>query len=542
MSWDNLHLIVKSFRYKSQLPCSKVAIIQQEILLDILNNNRFTEYGMTYHFSDIDTVESYQSKVPVVTYDDLSIQIDRMVHGETSVLCSEEVLAFEPTGGSTSGSKLIPYTASSLLSFGVALKAWLCDLLDNRPAIKAGSAYWAVSPALRSREFTPGNIPIGLESDAEYFGVSLMKDILSTLAFPVTLSTVDDFDEWRYLTLRYLLAADDLSFISVWSPTYILNLVDALKNDYQRLATDIASGCISLNKEALTVAHQSLLVADPQRADVILRACSGGTVDINALWPRLDTLSCWLHASSSSYKNQLENYFPGVYIQPKGLLATEGIVSIPMVKYGNAALTINSGFYEFVDPKGEVSLAHELVEDVIYSVLLTNNSGLYRYDIGDLVKVVGYFDSVPLLEFIGRHHSYTDICGEKLSESFVYNTMKDIQGFALLMPSHEDKKYYLFLDSSEFELSSGREAVIRLDLALKSNPQYRYARQISQLSSICSVLVNNPWDIYQNHELCNGRKLGEIKPVSLADKPSLMAALFDASKGSIQTRITRAEI
>jgi hypothetical protein len=58
-----------------------------------------------------------------------------------------DLICFEETGGSTQGSKLIPYTQTSLQSFQSALWPWLDDLLLARPEIKQGSAYWSISPA-----------------------------------------------------------------------------------------------------------------------------------------------------------------------------------------------------------------------------------------------------------------------------------------------------------------------------------------------------------------------------------------------------------
>lgn len=528
MGWNNLHLTVMPYGKAMVSSLPDAAEIQSKILFEILHRNRQTEYGLKHGFGKISSIDEYQSSVPVVSYDDITEHINSMVNGEIDVLCSEEILAFERTGGSSAGSKLIPYTASSLDSFGVALKTWLCDLLDHRPGIKSGSAYWSVSPALKSRKcLTSANIPIGLASDAEYFGASLAQDLLSTLVTPMTLSAVDNFEDWRYLTVRYLLAAEDLAFISVWSPTYIIDLLDYLKSDYQRLASDIASGSISIDNESLCDSHKALMISDRDRSEIVKKACSQDKIDISVLWPQLDTLSCWLSAASGRYKLKLEEYFPDVYIQPKGLLATEGVISIPMCRYSADLLAITSGFYEFIDSSGNVLLANELLQDEVYHVLITNHSGLYRYDIGDQVRVTGKADSVPLLEFIGRSHSDIDICGEKLSEAFVYRAMQSIKGFALLMPSYQERKYYLFFDSEEHNLSSGNNAAERLDMQLQKNPQYRYSRKIEQLPVIEPVLVNHPWQLYQTHEIVRGRILGDIKPVTLLDDALLFHVMLE---------------
>ena len=102
--------------------------------------------------------------------------------------------------------------------------------------------------------------------------------------------------------------------------------------------------------------------------------------------------------------------FPQVEIQPKGLLATEAIVSIPLLDSPAPALAVRSHFFEFaaVDFVGggivdsrRPRLAHELECGGRYQILVTTAGGLYRYCLGDEVEVVGSSDQCPLLRFLG---------------------------------------------------------------------------------------------------------------------------------------------
>src|SRR5262249_30342341 len=138
------------------------------------------------------------------------------------------------------------------------------------------------------------------------------------------------------------------------------------------------------------------------------------------LWPRLRLVSCWAEGAAGLYARQLAGLLPGVRIQGKGLLATEGVVSIPLTGYPGAALAARSHFFAFVpEGGGAPRLAQELAAGQRYTIVLTTSGGLYRYRLGDVVEVVGHVDSCPLLAFIGREGIVSDRFGEKLHEPFV---------------------------------------------------------------------------------------------------------------------------
>ena len=83
---------------------------QEHRLLHLLRENRDTWYGRRFEFAKIRTVQDYQQRVPLADYDQFRPPIDRIARGEPNVLTKQQVRLFEPTGGSTSGEKLIPYT------------------------------------------------------------------------------------------------------------------------------------------------------------------------------------------------------------------------------------------------------------------------------------------------------------------------------------------------------------------------------------------------------------------------------------------------
>ena len=204
---------------------------------------------------------------------------------------------------------------------------------------------------------------------------------------------------------------------------------------------DIARGTISKQDVNLRFAP------DPKLARA-LKACSPSEPE--SLWQHLQLISCWTDGASSSYARQLEEKFPHVRLQGKGLLATEAFVSVPIVGVEGSVLSVNSHFFEFVDDAGEVHLAHEIQKGKTYSVVITTGSGFYRYQLHDVIEVMGYWGQAPCIRFVGKADHISDWFGEKLEERFVANVLKDVfvksnisPSFAMLAPDDENGFRYI---------------------------------------------------------------------------------------------------
>jgi hypothetical protein len=465
-------------------------------LRTVLERNAGCEYARRFDFAGIAGYPEYRRRVPVVSPDELRPWVDRMARGEPGVLLDAPLVAFEETGGSSGGAKLVPYSEASLEAFRRALLPWLDDLYVTHPGLAMGTAYWSISPACRERRVTAGGVPIGLESDAAYLGPEIGADLLAALAVPPETGLLRDIDAWRELTARHLLADENLALISVWSPTFLLELLRYMKDSAGPLARGVPDAGRGRQVEAL-------LAADPPRFD--------------ALWPRLQLISCWDHAGARSYAAEVRRMFPAVTVQGKGLLATEGVVSIPLAGYPMPVLAIDSGFFEFVDAQGEALPAHEVRDGAEYELLLTNDCGLYRYAIGDRVRVHGFAAKTPMLEFIGRSGVVSDLCGEKITEEFALHMLAPFGlRFAALAPqSRGTAGYVLLLDAEEVSAPHAQALGRKLDEALGANPQYAYARSLRQLAPLAAVRCERPLRSWIDAGVRRGQRLGDIKPCAL---------------------------
>jgi hypothetical protein len=311
-------------------------------------------------------------ELPFVTYDDLVPWIERIVAGEPDVLFAGRPVAYERTSGSSGAAKLIPYSAEGLRDFRRSVEPWLAQTVREYGI--TGSAYFAISPATRPPE-SIGGIPVGLP-DGAYLGDVAARVLAEVSAVPLSVAAITDVAKWREVTLRHLANARDLELISVWSPTFLLRLLDDLD--------------------------------DPVK-----------------LWPRLKLVSCWASAASKPFAAELAARLPHAALQPKGLLSTECVVTTPLgiTPHGHFEFQWRTGTLacpSLPTARGTGTSACLPLRDVA-EVIATTASGLYRYRTGDLVD--------DELEFVGRSGIVSDLVGEKLTEPFVARCLENVRGY-----------------------------------------------------------------------------------------------------------------
>src|SRR4029450_9692010 len=138
---------------------------QRRILGSLLDTNSESAYGRAHGFEKIRSYAEFGERVPIVDYDDLEPWIERIRRGEPGVLTCEPVTRLVPTSGSTSGRKLIPYTASFQNEINTVIGPWMVDLCREHPSLPFGPAYWSISPTIpvAADEVSAG--PIGFDDD-----------------------------------------------------------------------------------------------------------------------------------------------------------------------------------------------------------------------------------------------------------------------------------------------------------------------------------------------------------------------------------------
>ena len=460
--------LIRAWARFDSAACNPIRV-QRQRLQRVVTACGDTVYGRHVGLERVGSIESFQATVPIVTYDDIGSFVERAASGESRVLTREPIRFFERTSGSTAANKLIPYTEGMLREVSSATSPWLYDLYRTFPALLDTRSYWSISPAVRAAEHTSGGIPIGAPSDREYFGALGRWALRRLFAVDESTARISDVDAWREETCRQLAEARDLGFISVWSPTFLLLLMERLG-----------------------------------RAAALL-------------WPRLVLVSCWTEADSQRYVAELRRWFPSTPIQPKGLLATEGVVSIPIgaeTTEPGAVAAVTGHFLEFIDlahPEATPRLAHELEPGAAYSPVLTTSAGLLRYHLRDVVECVGRWRALPRLAFRGRLDGASDLCGEKLGPRQAENALAAsglAYAFALVAPAQDH--YVLYVDT-EADDDALERAARQMDETLCDATHYAYCRRLGQLGPVRAERVRAGQETYRRALLAGGRRLGDLK-------------------------------
>lgn len=505
-----------SQRAHHQFYCKHIhdaASVQQRCLTDYIQRNKKTEFGQQHHFGNIKNYKDFAKYVPIIEdYEVLRPYMDAIAAGKLNILTQEKTLFFESTSGSTAQSKLIPYTQTLKNEFQKAVGAWMCDLNFQNAACFSGQSYWSLSPALKKNDYTDGGISVGIQDDTAYFNpisAVLLKQIMAVSSS--TLLKIEDATAFYTATLQQLLAKDELSFISVWSPVFFLQLDQFLKNNFDFILKNI--------------------VTSHTRSDKLIYWCKNG-YQWHDLFPKLALVSCWTDAQAGLWIPEVKQRLGNVAIQGKGLLATEGVTTIPF-GHGDPVLAYTSHFFEFRNLlTSEILLLENLQIGENYEVILTTGGGLYRYATKDIVQMTGKVGACPRLKFQGRNSAIVDMVGEKLHERHVYQAIIDglkkyplqHKGIFLYAVKEVYQARYQVLIACENDYYIN-DFLKYLEKSFCQNPYYEQARQLGQLLPLEAIKLPTDFGVTLSNHYKKQKQIrdGDVKlpllfpPLSLND-------------------------
>ncbi|XP_050384789.1 jasmonoyl--L-amino acid synthetase JAR6 isoform X2 [Argentina anserina] len=429
----NMEKVIEDFEAMT----SNAERIQKETLKKILEQNRSAEYLQLLGLDGRTDPESFKRIVPLVTHKDLDPYIQRIADGDSSpVLTGKPITTISLSSGTTQGrSKFVPFND---------------ELMENTMQI------YQTSFAFRNREFpigngkalqfiygskqfqTKGGLAAGTATTNVY-RCSKFKETMKAMQTPCC--SPDEvifgleFHQSLYCHLLCgLIFSDEIQLVG---STFAHSIVQAFRTFellWEELCSDIRDGTLSsrITVPSIRAAMSKLLKPNPELADSIHRKCSGlsnwyGLIP--ALFPNAKYLYGVMTGSMEPYTNKLRHYAPGLPLLSADYGSSEGWIAAnvnPKVPTEMTTYVVlpNIGYFEFIPirdgiefkPVGltEVKIGEE------YEVVVTNFAGLYRYRLGDVVKVMGFHNSTPELKFLCRSNLLLNINIDK-------NTEKDLQ-------------------------------------------------------------------------------------------------------------------
>lgn len=461
---------------------------QRKVQAKICDRLIKSEYGK---FLGIKSIADWQ-RIPVVDYDDIASWIVKQQTTNSPILTPEPILFYEKTSGSRGCAKTIPYPKSLRTAFNQMFCVWAHDLIMHGLTFTIGKIYFCISPQL-------GEDTTGLNDDSEYLDRWLRWLLRPFLVSPSGLNQIRHPEEFKHKLAQTLLLEENLEIISIWSPTFLKVLLDYMQTHQMQLYAEL-DGQIST-----------------QRGSLLLES----SIPWTQIWTKLKLISCWDSAQAKEQAQFLRSLFPGVTIQGKGLLATEAPMTIPLLAAKGCLPLVDIVFFEFEDIDGNIYQLHELEIGQEYGIVISQTGGLYRYRIGDRIRVSHFYLATPCLEFLGRTETTSDLVGEKLHEEFVRQTLEELElaetFFKSLVPATQPQEHYILLLDTAKEPAA--TIARRLDEALKRSPQYNYARCIGQLSKPRAIVSPQIPELITTYKTRFGSKWGDIKHEILFTTP-----------------------
>ena len=522
LRWTNWRPLVAAARHPRRT--------QDRWLQRHLARNADTRFGREHVFRTITSYEEFAARVPIQTYETLRPYIEEQEQRGEPALNADPPVMYAQTSGTSGKPKLIPILQTTLDNYRRSQGSQAFIQFSSVPGAYSGRLLPIVSPAVEGT--LPSGTPYGSASGHIYKTMPTLAR--AKYVVPHVVFEIEDYD-LKYLTiLRLALPARDVTFMGSANPSTFLRLLDLLAENRLELLEDIASQRFRhLDRLPSAIADAVLPRLRTSGAriaelDSVLRLPAPA---FKHVWPELRLITTWTGGSCRIALSKVIDAFPEfTRIAELGYLSSEfrGTITVDLER--NLGMpTIHENFLEFVErdawDSGErravtverIELGRE------YYVIVTTDSGLYRYFMNDLVEVTGRFHATPTIQFVQKGLGVTNITGEKLYESQVVEAVQatgDEHGqstnFLLMLADPEESRYRLVI-----ELDLDRTAAERWGRTVEGalgerNLEYAEKRKSGRLRPLQIIPVPpGTGELYKRHMLAKGQREGQFKLVAL---------------------------
>lgn len=481
----------------------QVADVQEQFLLSLLKAYQDTELGKKYRLKEIKNVEQFRTIVPILAYSSYEPLIERIAKGEPNILTPDPVVHLNRSSGSTGKQKLIPVTKRSrqvLNRINQVATGFSTEAVQRR-GNSMGKMLLSTSTTISG--VTSSGIPYGTSSSGT---LRLNRFIYRQIfAQPHKAPQIIDTLARDYVCLLFALQNPQLKIIGATFPVLALQLANYLESYAEELIHDLKTGELApwlQIKPKLRAELEKQFSATPTRATQLQEILnSEGKLTPSLAWQNLAVIATARGGTSDFYFEKFPAYFGdtpifgGIYASSE---ATFG--AYYDLDTDGAILALESGFFEFIPreqwdvEQPKTLLPTEVKVGEHYRILVTNHNGLYRYDIGDVVEVLGFYEQAPIITFRHRLGGLLSATSEKTNEFQVIQAIKQVQqefnlpleNFCITLSEHDFPPHYLV----NIELLPGssipnpRLFLAKFDRALQqANVSYEEKRQHQVLPS-----------------------------------------------------------
>ncbi|CAL9129601.1 unnamed protein product [Musa acuminata var. zebrina] len=440
--------------------------VQERVLAEILTRNADTEYLRRYGLGRATERSTFKAKIPVVTYEDLQPEIQRIANGDRSaILSAHPISELLTSSGTSAGERKLMPTIKEELDRRQLLISLLMPVMNLYVAgLDKGKGLYFLF--VKSETKTPGGLtarPV-LTSyyKSEHFQ-SRPYDPYNVFTSPTAaILCADAFQSMYAQMLCGLLQRIDVLRVGTVFASGLLRAIRFLQLHWQELCNDIAAGALTpkVTDPSIRGAVAELLKPDTELARFVAAECSKGdwAAIITRIWPNTKYLDVIVTGAMAQSIPTLEYYSGGLPMACTMYASSEcffGLNLKPMCDPSEVSYTImpNMAYFEFLRHGGDGVDKAQLVDlaDVEvgkeYELVITTYAGLNRYRVGDVLRVTGFHNAAPQFRFVRRKNVLLSIESDKTDEAELQKAVESAS--ALLRPynasvveytSHADTK------------------------------------------------------------------------------------------------------
>lgn len=388
---------------------------QQARLSVILSAARGSRFAREHNLERIKTLNDLRAALPVRTHAEHAPWLNALADGELSALTGEAPTMLLETSGTTGHPKWLPVTPTWARSVAEAQQLWVMAMVRDHEAVSKGKALTIVSSAQHAT--APGGLPVGSNTGrmhkAQPWWLRLRYPV------PYRAFTIPHADLRLYTILRFALQ-QPISSLTTANPSTILLLCRRLEAWREALAGDLQDGTLRRGPAThIDCNHRRWFERRLRKRRPPTDWRPGH------LWP-LELINCWKGGPARYFVDRLPAALGRLIpVREVGVTASEGYFAIPLGDDWPGGVLWTAGhILEFIPEGDDRPLwSWELEVGQRYRMIITTEAGLYRYDLRDIVEVVGFCEASPVIRFVSKAGHYLNATGEKVSAEQVSAAM-----------------------------------------------------------------------------------------------------------------------
>ncbi|MBP5444368.1 MAG: GH3 auxin-responsive promoter family protein [Treponema sp.] len=509
---------------------------EESTLRGILEFAKDSEWGKAHHYAEIleapnveELYARWQKYQKPCDYEDYRPFVERMKNGEENILFPGKPMMYATTSGTTKEPKWIPITERYYTDvFSKMTKVWLYTFMMHRPTVFWGKCVSIVGKDVETHA-PDGTVCGSVSGVTQRDCPNFMKCLYSA---PRSIYAIADYRARNYAVMRTGIEQNVTSFVAC-NPSTVLELQRTVDENFDEMVNDIEKGTLT-TKYPVEPEIRSVLEAtyapNPERAKELreLKAKYGQVLPKH-YWPNIQFLTSWKCGNTRVYMDKSKDYFPPEMLhQEFGYFASECRAGLVMNGKDDTVLFAHYHFFEFTsaddmdNPNPKFYQLHELEVGKRYLVYITTYSGLYRYNMNDMIEVTGHYNTIPTIQFIQKVNGIISMTGEKVHERQFMDAVEQAQEqagiklrFYVGFADVDKSLYHFYYDFQTPGMTKDKveEFTKLVDEKLKKiNVEYESKRDSFRINDpIGHVLKENAFERYKMSVLEQGGRDGQFK-------------------------------